>query len=404
MVIEREEVRSRLVWRDFPRPMSGLNAASRERLLLAALLEQAGAAYTAEPAYADVRRALAPLRRGALERALLLSARLPLCPPAEEAVRIEQAEADLTAALRALPGVGLIRPALDFALLEEADQLYRFANLLDAEQEMPAERVTDGRAEITPGRPCIAAHRHPRDAAFRPLDFDAAPLTAVLAVCLMAPVERQLASLYARRAGDAADDARPLFAEMALIEEQHAAQYESLWDPRRTPLENLSLRLEALCYAYASFAAAETDGALRALWRAHLADARNDLTSALALAGAFAGAPRTAGDALPPPFLFGDTAALVRKLMPRQVTLTMLEDSLVPSDLLPGDSRYFAWQRALNGDGCTPSHRVVCRHAAHYGTDYRFERRPNPIEALQGRRMDNVTLGRGQPPLSGPVR
>ncbi len=395
MCFELDEVRP-VAWRDYPRPMRRLDTVSRERLLLAAALERAGAAYTAEPVFADLRRGLNALRRRALERALLLAARLPACPPVEEAIRLEQLEADLTAALRAMPGTRAVRPALDFALPEEADQLYRFANLLDAEQDAPAERVTGGRTEITPGRPCIAAHRHPCDSAFPPLDFDTAPRAALLAVALMAPLQRHVASLYLQRAGETADaDVRALFAEMALIEEQHAAQYESLWDPRRTPLENLPLRAEALCYAYESLGAAETDGTLRALWRQNLSEARRDLDALGGLLRACAGIepdPRT--EAFPPPFLFGDTSALVRALMPQQVTLTMLEDSLVPSGLLPADCRYFAWQRALNGSGeSTPSHRAVRRYAARYGTDYRFERGANPIEALQNRRTDNVTLG-----------
>ncbi|MBO4298152.1 MAG: hypothetical protein J5998_05080 [Clostridia bacterium] len=376
-------------WRDFPRPLRRLDGPARERLTLAALLEKCMASHPIEPAYADLRRALAGLRRRALERALSLCALLPVCRPVEEAIRLEQLEADLTAALRAVAGTGPVRPALDFALLEETDQLYRFANLLDAEQELPAERVTGGRAEITPGRPCIAAHRHPYDSAFRPLDFDAAPLAARLTVALLAPLERHMASLYVQRTGEAADrEARALFAEMALIEEQHASQYESLWDPRRTALENLPLRAAGLCYAYRSLVAAETNETLRGVWRDNLAAAEADMAALSALAGC---AP-TAD--FPPPFLFGDTSALARDLMPRQVTLTMLEDSLVPSDLLPAGCRYFAWQRALNGSGAdTPSHCVVRRYAARYGTDYRFERKANPIEALQNRRADNIQLG-----------
>ena len=378
-------------WRDYPKPLRRLDGPGRERLTLAARLEACLAAHAVESVHADQRRALAVVRRGALERALRLNALLPACPPVEEAVRLEQLEADLTAALRNVPGTGAIRPALDFALLEEADQLYRFSNLLDAEQDAPAERVTGGRVEITPGRPCVAAHRHPLDAAFRPLDFDAISQAARLSVALMAPLERDMAALYARRAGEATDrDARMLFAEMALIEEQHASQYESLWDARRTALENLTLRAAALCYAYYSLQAAETNPALREIFQNGLAAAREDHAALCGLANV-----PPVGE-FPPPFLFGDTSALVRALMPRQVTLTMLEDSLVPSDLLPASCRYFEWQRALNGDGAdAPSHRVIERYAARYGTDYRFERTPNPIEALQNRRADNNTLGRG---------
>ena len=383
-------------WRDFPRAMKRLSGAGRERLMLAALLERAQAACAADPAFAGPRRDLAALRRRALERALELSARLPACPPVEEALRLEQLEADLTAALRALPGAKALRPALDFSLLEETDQLYRFAHLLDGEQDAPAEHITGGRIEITPGRPCIAAHRHPRDSAFPPLDFGEASQAAILAAALMAALQRQAAILYAQRAADASGaEARALFAEMALIEEQHASQYESLWDPRGTPLQSLALRTRALRYAYDSLLAAETGEPLRGLWRVGRAAAQADLESACALADAFGGgAGRAADKDDPPPFLFGDTSALARALMPRQVTLTMLEDSLVPSGLLPPGCRYFAWQRALNGDGAdTPSHQVVRRYAARYGTDYRFERGANPIEALQNRREDNVTLG-----------
>ena len=384
-------------WRDFPRPMTTLAAPARERLTLAWLLERALAAFTAEPAFADTRRALAPSRRAALQRALFLGAWLPACPPVEEALRLEQLEADLTAALCALPGAKRLRPALEFSLLEETDQLYRLANLLDAEQERPAESITGPQTEITPGRPCVSAHRHPLDSVFRPLDFAAVPQGAALALAIMAPLQRLMAAHYAARAAEAADPlARALFAEMALIEEQHATQYESLWDPRPAPLDNLLLRLRALGYAYHSLGAMETDAALRPVWAAHLEEALSDARSLSALLSPGAARPE---EPFPPPFLFGDTAALARSLMPRQATLTMLEDSLVPASLLPGDCRYFAWQRALCGDGdAAPSHRVVARYAARYGTDYRFERQPSPIEALQNRRRDNTRLGREAAP------
>ena len=380
-------------WRDFSRPSTRLDAPARERLLLAWLLERAMAAFTAEPAPADARRELALLRRSSLRRALWLGARLTPCPPVEEALRLEQLEADLTAALWALPGAGHIRPALEFALLEEADQLYRFANLLDAEQERPAEAVTGERTEIAPGRPCVAAHRHPLDSVFRPLDFGAAPQGTLLTLGLLAPLQRLTASLYAARAGEAAHpQARMLFAEMALIEEQHATQYESLWDCRRTPRENLLLRARALGYAYHSLLAAETEAAMREIYAACLGELRADVRALNAATPFETAQPE---EDFPPPFVFGDTSALVRALMPRQVTLTMLEDSLVPSGQLPGDCRYFQWQRALCGDGSDmPSHRVIARYAARYGTDYRFERKPSPIEALQNRRLDNTLLGR----------
>src|SRR3546814_7766944 len=57
----------------------------------------------------------------------------------------------------------MLKQALDFALLEDFDHLYRYANLYELIDEKDASALTDSLTEITPGRPTIVEHRHPLD-------------------------------------------------------------------------------------------------------------------------------------------------------------------------------------------------------------------------------------------------
>ena len=55
----------------------------------------------------------------------------------------------------------MLKQALDFALLEDFDHLYRYANLYDLIDGGDAAELTGRLTEITPGRPTILEHRHP---------------------------------------------------------------------------------------------------------------------------------------------------------------------------------------------------------------------------------------------------
>ena len=56
-----------------------------------------------------------------------------------------------------------VKSALNFALLEDFDHLYRFSNLLLMDYGIKAENLVGKYTEITPGRPTISEHRHPYD-------------------------------------------------------------------------------------------------------------------------------------------------------------------------------------------------------------------------------------------------
>jgi hypothetical protein len=51
----------------------------------------------------------------------------------------------------------------DFALLEDFDHLYRYANLYELVEGKKAEAVTSTLTEIMPGRPGSMQHRDPHD-------------------------------------------------------------------------------------------------------------------------------------------------------------------------------------------------------------------------------------------------
>ena len=81
----------------------------------------------------------------------------------EHTIGYEQLAVDLTAELAKRETDCYVKKALDFALLEDFDPLYRYANQLEMEQGVMAEQLVGGYTEIMPGRPTIAHHRFPKD-------------------------------------------------------------------------------------------------------------------------------------------------------------------------------------------------------------------------------------------------
>ena len=69
----------------------------------------------------------------------------------EHTIGYEQLAVDLTAALAQMVGDGHVKKALDFALLEDFDHLYRYADLLDMETSVKAEDIVGRYTEIMPG-------------------------------------------------------------------------------------------------------------------------------------------------------------------------------------------------------------------------------------------------------------
>ena len=73
--------------------------------------------------------------------------------PLEETIGYEQVAVDLTSWLARHEPDPMLKQALDFALLEDFDHLYRYANLYDLLDGDDAADLTGHLTEITPGRP-----------------------------------------------------------------------------------------------------------------------------------------------------------------------------------------------------------------------------------------------------------
>ena len=158
----------------------------------------------------------------------------------QHTIAYEQLAVDLTAELAKREKDCNVKKALDFALLEDFDHLYRYANLLEMEEGLHAEKLVGGYTEIMPARPTIAHHRLPVDNVKMAGDSKKASLQTTLNSMIITAAEQQTMNYYMNVTAFApSEKARRLYQEIALVEEEHVTQYESLIDTNATWLEML---------------------------------------------------------------------------------------------------------------------------------------------------------------------
>ena len=181
----------------------------------------------------DLRRALAELRRSEQQQQKLLAHLKPADETAlEHTIGYEQLAVDLTAHLAQRVGSPDVRGALDFALLEDFDHLYRYADYLDAATGEKAEELVGRYTEIMPGRPTVAHHRHPADTVRRPMTGVQPATIDLLAANVITAAEQQTMNYYMNTAALWPEETgRRLYQEIGMVEEQHVTQYGALMDP-----------------------------------------------------------------------------------------------------------------------------------------------------------------------------
>ncbi|MDD4291793.1 MAG: hypothetical protein PHX51_06150, partial [Clostridia bacterium] len=100
----------------------------------------------------DLRRELALIRRHEQQQQKRISALRPTNETMlETTIGYEQLAVDLTAEMAEKECDSNLRKALDFALLEDFDHLYRYAELMEMQQGVCAERLVGGYTEIMRG-------------------------------------------------------------------------------------------------------------------------------------------------------------------------------------------------------------------------------------------------------------
>ncbi|MBQ8554598.1 MAG: hypothetical protein IJ438_01875 [Clostridia bacterium] len=348
----------------------------------------------------DLRRALALLRRSEQQQQKLIAALKPDDETLlEHTIGYEQLAVDLTAHLAKREPDAHVRDALNFALLEDFDHLYRYADFLDMEDGVHAESLVGGYTEIMPARPTIAHHRYPMDEIKAPIDGKTAAPQTKLCVGIITAAEQQTMNYYMNVcAAYPNTPGRALYREIGLIEEQHVSQYGSLMDVNCTWLENLLMHQYTECYLYWSCYETETDEAIRHVWARMLDIELSHLHEAARLLEKYERKDyrQVVGEGtFPAPLRLESNIDHVRSVLSDTVQLTAEREAYAPLERLPKDADFFRYQGIINADEKhVASHSVIDRHIQQYGQDYRFEKMINPIPALRSRTMDNTAVGR----------
>lgn len=347
----------------------------------------------------DLRREIARVRLQEQQQQKRISCLKPINENMlETTISYEQLAIELTAILAQNVKCKNTKAALDFALLEDFDHLYRFSNLLKMDFDIDAKRLVGEYTEITPARPTIAHHRHPIDNIRAHMNAKKADVYTALVGGIITAAEQQTMNFYMNMAQMYKNETgRKLFAEIGMVEEEHVSQYESLKDPTCTWLEQWVMHEYTECYLYYSMAEDESDPYIKEIWKDHFEMEVAHLKLASELLEKYENKKSKCVIAKPefPKLLsFGGNIEYIRKVMLTANVTSVLEEYEDVANL-PEDARFFAYNNHINGKPeCVASHMVIEKFIKKFGKDYRFETKANPLKALTERKCDNVTLGR----------
>lgn len=348
----------------------------------------------------DIRRELCKIRRIEQQQQKTLNCIKPLDENIlETTIGYEHLAVDLTAILARREKNSEVKMALDFALLEDFDHLYRYADLLNLEQGVEAEKLVGNLAEIMPGRPTIAEHRYPCDEIRNFVDYKSADVLTKLNIGIIVAAEQQTMNYYQNQAGFYTSNlGRKLYSEIAMIEEEHVSHYGSLIDPNCTLLESLLFHEYIECYLYYSCYLDETCENTKKIWEEHLLQEIVHLHMAADMLKRYEMKEWQqvipCGE-FPEVLKFSSQKEYVRMVLANTVYLTGDRENYSDVRKLSKDADFFTYQDIVNGDiNEVASHNIINEHIKENAYDYRYEDTPNPIKEFQNRKEDNTEVGR----------
>jgi hypothetical protein len=309
--------------------------------------------------------------------------------PLETTIGYEQVAVDLTAWLARHEPDPNIKQALDFALLEDFDHLYRYSDLYDLLEGKDAAELTQHLTEIMPGRPTMFHHRHPFDTVKGHYDTHTVdPLTRMHVMTIVAG-EQQTMNYYMNHGADFVEPiARALYNEIGQVEQEHVTHYESLIDPLDSWFQQWVFHEYNEVYLYWSMLQQETDARIKSIWELHCNMELGQLHAACELMRKFEGIepeeilPRELPDT---PVTFEPNKEYVREILATQIDLRPDGLDYVDVDELPSDHRFFWFQGIVNRDG-DPGEQVVDmdrERRGDSGAEYRDEDTEHPIADLR---------------------
>ncbi len=348
----------------------------------------------------DLRRELAILRRQEQQQQKRIASLKPIGEGIlEHTIGYEQLAVDLTAIFAQRESDNYVKQAMNFALLEDFDHLYRYADLLEMDKGIIAEKLLGGYTELMPGRPTIAEHRFPADDVKRYANFKKASTLTKLDISILTAAEQQTMNYYMNQAAFYQNKlGRQLFTEIGMIEEQHVTLYGGLKDTTCTWLEELLMHEYTECYLYYSLLQDETDKNVKTVWEQHFNDELAHLHKAAELLQKYEN--KVWQQVIPkgefPELLqFRSNIGYIRDVLRNTVTITAHGEDYVEVADLPSDARFFEYQAEVNvKDSEVASHGVIHKYIADNGKDYRYQTAEHPVEELRDRRRDNTTVGR----------
>lgn len=321
----------------------------------------------------------------------------------ETTISYEQLAIDLTAVLARHETDAANIKALNFALLEDFDHLYRYANLLKTDKNQDADVLVGRYTEIMPGRPTVAEHRYPSDDVSPHMNAEKADLYSKLVASTITAAEQQTMNYYMNIAQWYKNDlGRKLYAEIAMIEEAHVTQYESLKDPNLSWLEQWVMHEYCECWLYYSAMQDESDEYIKKIWTEHFKMEVSHLKAAVKILKKYENKSfeKLCGTGEFPRLLkLGGNKEYIRKVLEETVKYTA-DNTQVIRDFkdikkIPDNHRYFNYQKYLSGDPeKNPSHLVIKKAIERLGKDYRYQDKEHPVKELRNREKDNITISR----------
>lgn len=348
----------------------------------------------------DVRRRLAYMRRGEQ----LQQKRVASLKPSDESILehtigYEQLAVDLTANLALSEKNAYVKKQLDFALLEDFDHLYRYADLMELEKCGDPAQLVGKYTEIMPGRPTVAEYRHPNDDVRFYINGYLNDLKTKLNINIITAAEQQTMNFY-MNVGNlyASPLGRQLYNEIAMIEEQHVTGYGCLKDPCMTDWERLLMNEYTECYLYYSCYEDEKDARIKKIWEMHFEEEVAHLHEAAELLRIYGGKVwqqvLPEGGEFPELLKFRPQKEYVRDVL-KSVRLTGVEEGFENVDSLPDSFRYFSYNTRIHGKpSAAGTHTVIEKAIERFGQDYRIQDKDHPIRALADRKCDNLNVGR----------
>ena len=320
----------------------------------------------------------------------------------ETTIAYEQLAIDLTAVLAKHDTDEANINALNFALLEDFDHLYRFANLLKMDKKINADDLVGKYTEIMPGRPTVAEHRYPSDDVSPHMDAEKADLYSKLVASTITAAEQQTMNYYMNIAQWYKNDlGRRLYAEIAMIEEAHVTQYESLKDPNLTWLEQWVMHEYCECWLYYSAMQDESDEYIKKIWNEHFKMEVSHLKIAAKLLKKHENKSfeSVCGDGEFPQLLkLGGNKEYIRKVLANTILYTADNTKIIRDfkdiNKIPDSHRYFDYQKLMGIPEKNPSHLVIQKAIERLGKDFRYEDSEHPIKELRSRKVDNVKVAR----------